>query len=148
MQYSTVCPAPTVHHVQTVFEVPPSHCEAWTDSTVVLHWLRWNSQARPYLHVHIQYLHVCNRVFNILELFGPESWHHVKGMVNPADYASQGLLPSELINHERWWEGPVSLKHPSSEWPDQSLILQLSSFHAKEKVICVIVQNNIPKIQK
>ena len=36
---------------------------------------------------------------------------------NPADCASRGLLPSQLMVHELWWDGPpwVSLNH--REWP-------------------------------
>ena len=119
--------AQLLHHVRTVLEVPLSCCYAWTDSTIVLHWLRGNPK-------HFK-TYVCNRVSNILELFGPECWHHVRGMVNPADCASRGLFPSELISHELWWEGPGWLKHPLSRWPDQSLIPEPSSV-PEEREIC------------
>ena len=38
-----------------------------------------------------------------MELLGPERWHHVRGMDNPA---SRGLYPSELMDHALWWDGP------------------------------------------
>ena len=57
-------------------------------------------------------------------------------MVNPADCASRGLFPSELISHELWWEGPGWLKHPSSQWLDQSLIPEPSSVPDEEREIC------------
>ncbi len=34
-------------------------------------------------------------------------------MENPADYASRGLFPSELLDHDLWWNGPAWLKLPS-----------------------------------
>ena len=109
-------------------EVPLICCYAWTDRTIVLHWLRGNPK-------HFK-TYVCNRVSNILELFGPECWHHVRGMVNPADCASRGLFPSELISHELWWGGPGWLKYPSSQWPDQSRIPEPSSVPEEEREIC------------
>ena len=30
--------------------------------------------------------------------------------MNPADCASHGLLPSELLTHDLWWNGPSWLK--------------------------------------
>jgi hypothetical protein len=75
---------------------------AWTDSTIVLHWLaglpsRWKT-------------FVANRVAEIQELIPAENWHHVKSEENPADCASRGIDASELVNHSLWWNGPEWLK--------------------------------------
>lgn len=87
-----------LHQVQSALGIPLDRCYAWTNSTIVLHWL-WGSPTRLKTYVG-------NRVSSIIELFGPECWHHVSGVLNPADCASRGLFPSELINHALWWEGP------------------------------------------
>ena len=43
----------------------------------------------------------------------PERWNHVAGVENPADCASIGLFPLELLDHSLWWEGPTWLHcHP------------------------------------
>ena len=65
-------------------------------------------------------------------LLGLERWCHISGMDSPADCGSRGLFPSELIDHNLWWEGLYWLKLPSSHWPDQSQILE-SSIPEEEK---------------
>ena len=62
-----------------------------------------------------------NRVatYTTIELIPPERWRHVVGTENPADCASRGLYPSELVDHHLWWNGPVWLKDLPSEWPKQ-----------------------------
>ena len=54
--------------------------------------------------------HVGNRVSCIVDLIPPNHWHHVEGSQNPADCTSRGLLPSELLTHDLWWNGPSWLK--------------------------------------
>lgn len=75
---------------------------AWTDSTVVLAWLnshpnRWKT-------------FVANRVSEILTTTDSRQWNHVPSKLNPADYASRGLNPSELLNTPMWLNGPDYLK--------------------------------------
>jgi hypothetical protein len=36
--------------------------------------------------------------------------NHVSGIVNPADLASRGLKPSELIHNDLWWVGPEFIR--------------------------------------
>ncbi|XP_039447364.1 uncharacterized protein LOC120426643 [Culex pipiens pallens] len=33
-------------------------------------------------------------------------WHHVSSKDNPADCASRGISPLELLNHPLWWDSP------------------------------------------
>ena len=42
----------------------------------------------------------------------------MSGMDNPADCASRGLYPSDLIHHQLWWNGPPWLLLQSSDWPN------------------------------
>ena len=103
-----------LRHVQQVFRIPVNDIYAWTDSMVVLSWLTGNPRRfKPY---------VGNRVSHIIESIPPDRWNHVSGTENPADCASRGLYPSELLEHRLWWDGPDWLKRPASDWPFQAAI--------------------------
>lgn len=44
-------------------------------------------------------------------------WRYVPTNVNPADCASRGITPSQLLSHELWWHGPQFLLENSEKWP-------------------------------
>ncbi len=50
---------------------------------------------------------------------------HIPGEQNPADCASRGLFPGELLNHELWWNGPEWLTSSPSRWPQMTLVKEL-----------------------
>lgn len=66
--------------------------------------------------------YVGNRVSSIVENIPPDRWNHVNGADNPADCASRGLFPSELLEHHLWWSGPEWLRSAPTYWPKQSNI--------------------------
>ncbi|XP_060665574.1 uncharacterized protein LOC132797817 [Drosophila nasuta] len=81
----------------------------WTDSTIVLAWLnkppcRWTT-------------FVANRVAKIVQASDAKNWSHVRSEHNPADLASRGVLPQELVRNPLWWHGPEWLHLPSDQWP-------------------------------
>lgn len=82
---------------------------AWSDSSIVLSWVK----SSP----HRWKTFVSNRVSHIQERLAPTAWHHVRSLENPADCASRGLMPKELVDHPLWWAGPSWLKHSSDLWP-------------------------------
>lgn len=96
-------------HVKEVLDLPTCKIYAWTDSTVVLSWL--NGDIRRFK------TYIGNRVTRIIELIPPDRWQHVSGTDNPADCASRGLFPSELLEHALWWNGPTWLLEDQSAWP-------------------------------
>ena len=93
-------------HVKKVFEVPTNNVYAWTDSTIVLSWLSGNPKRFKTF--------VGNRVATIIDSIPPDHWRHVVGTENPADCASWGLYPAEILNHQLWWNGPTWLKDTPS----------------------------------
>ena len=101
--------AQLLHHCQDVFGFPSEDVFAWTDSTIVLNWLVGNPRRFK--------TYVGNRTSLITELVAPNRWNHVEGSDNPADCASRGLLPSELLAHELWWDGPSWLRLGIHCWP-------------------------------
>ncbi|XP_062533921.1 uncharacterized protein LOC134202933 [Armigeres subalbatus] len=81
---------------------------AWTDSTIVLQWLsdhprKWNT-------------YIANRTSSILDILPRKHWAHVSSKDNPADCASRGISPQELVSHPIWWTGPAWLYAASSNW--------------------------------
>ena len=122
--------AQLLFHVKEVFDIPLSHCYAWTDSTIVLNWLVRSSRRFK--------IYVGNRVSHIVELIAPDRWSHVSGAQNPADCGSRGLFPSELINHDLWWSGPKWLYLDPSHWPKQCFPPNAHSQEADE--VCLHVK--------
>lgn len=87
----------------------------WTDSSIVLTWLKSHASSwMPY---------VAARVRDIHELFGVSHWQHVRTKENPADIASRGALPSEVINCRLWFHGPDWLLQEQSKWPKLNMNL-------------------------
>ena len=78
-------------HASNLLSIPRENIFAWTDSCVVLGWLRGDPRR----------FKTGNRVPEVLELTPPKAWRHVSGKDNPAEFASQGLYPVELADHRQ-----------------------------------------------
>ncbi|KMQ83983.1 hypothetical protein RF55_18660 [Lasius niger] len=61
--------------------------------------------------------YVANRVAEIQRLIPEAHWGHLPGRSNPADCASRGLLPGEMVDHQLWWSGPPFLRNVTPERP-------------------------------
>ena len=81
--------AQLMHHIGNVLKIPLNHTYAWTDSTIVINWLDGSPKRFK--------TYVGNRISTIVDLIPPDKWRHVNGLENPADCASRGLYPSELL---------------------------------------------------
>lgn len=86
------------------------HCQFsdvmfWTDSTIVLGWLKMSPNL---LKTFVQ-----NRTAEIHEIAKDLPWRHVSGKVNPADLVSRGVSLEDLSNSTLWWEGPAFLRDPN-----------------------------------
>lgn len=80
----------------------------WTDSKVV----------QAYIHNDARRFHtfVANRVQQIRERTVPEQWKFIEGKKNPADNASRGLSPKDLLQCSRWLRGPSFLWDHHDSW--------------------------------
>ncbi|XP_076649869.1 uncharacterized protein LOC143357342 [Halictus rubicundus] len=95
---------------QALHELPrTTPCYCWTDSTITLCWLRQPASKWKTF--------VANRVAQIESTLPDAIWRHVPSEENPADCASRGLLPSQLLGHDLWWTGPSWLHHSTDLWP-------------------------------
>ena len=82
-----------------------------------------------------------------MQLIPPDRWNHVDSLDNPADCASRGLFPSELIQHELWWNSPDWLKLSHTHWPIQSPTPSSESSSEEERSACLhIVMNCLTPI--
>ena len=124
-------------HVKQVFNIPLNCVYAWTDSTIVLNWLVGSPRRFKTF--------VGNRISSIVDSIPPDRWSHVNGLDNPADCASRGLLPSELLKHELWWNAPDWLKLPSDNWPKQSNLPPVESSD-EEREVCFHTSHSTPLI--
>ena len=103
-------------HCQWIFHIPHESTFAWTDSTIVLSWLRGDpSQFNPFIG---------NHVAKIIDFLPPSQWHHIAGTLNPAHCTSRGLYQYELSNYEVWWEDPEWLQLLKVNWPSTPELLE------------------------
>ncbi len=82
---------------------------AWCDSTAVLGWLNMSPTRLK--------VYVANRVMELVKLIPPEQWRYVATQLNPADIASRGLSPKQLLASTLWWQGPEWLALSPEHWP-------------------------------
>ena len=87
-----------LYTVQQTLELESNQVRAWSDSTIVLCWLR--SQPTKYK------IFVGNRITSATEQYPPTIWGQVPTDENPADHASRGATAPELMGNQLWWKGP------------------------------------------
>lgn len=93
----------------SAFDFPISQVVFWTDSTIVLQWLKRSPQSLKVFEA--------NRVMEIQSLGDGIEWRHVRTKDNPADALSRGQLPTEFLTNKLWLEGPHWLKLDHRKWP-------------------------------
>lgn len=86
-----------------------SQCFAWTDSSIVLSWLR--------RHPTRWKTYIANRIVAIHSNVNQAIWQHVRSEDNPADVPSRSVNPTDLLSHGLWWNGPKWLLEPENIWP-------------------------------
>lgn len=121
-----------LHHTKNI---PTENAYAWTDSTIVLSWLIGNPRRFK--------IFVGNRVSHVVQQIPPDCWSHVNSADNPADCASRGLFPSELVQHELWWNAPHWLRQPSTQWPSQTSTPLPDLPTKEERELCLHTVTNI-----
>lgn len=102
--------AKLVNKVKKDLSCDISNITYWTDSTIVLSWLK----TPP----HLLNIFVANRVTQIADISDISQWRYIPTLKNPADLLTKGVNPSQLLNLPVWWHGPDFLSRSSSEWPN------------------------------
>jgi hypothetical protein len=99
-----------VHKVVEALKLKEPKVVLWSDSTIVLAWIRSPSaQWKTF---------VANRVSEIHQLTCNYEWKHVSSPHNPADVISRGLTPKQILHNNLWWFGPTFLQQ--DETPPQT----------------------------
>ena len=80
-----------------------------TDSSFVWHCLHNEQRRFP--------VYIANRLQFIRDFSNPDQWRYVPSRLNPADEASRGLSPLELVVSAVWLKGPNFLLGGEGEWP-------------------------------
>lgn len=122
-----------VQETYSTSSFPESTTYAWSDSTVVLAWLespscRWKT-------------FVANRVSHIEDTIPDAKWNHVPTEDNPADMASRGLLPGELVRNQLWWAGPSWLAQPIEYWPTKTIENDIIA-KSEERIITLLIHEH------
>ncbi len=92
------------------FKIKPACVVLWSDSMIVLAWLRSEStMLKSFVGV---------RVAEIQASWEPGVWRYVPTNLNPADDLSRGISVREM--NGRWMNGPPFLTKHSDEWPAET----------------------------
>ena len=83
----------------------------WRHSEFTLAWIQTPPQ-------HLKPLIANCEAEIIIQQLLTNQWHHVPTSSNPADMASKGMFPEELIHLELWWKGPPWLVKAPHLWPE------------------------------
>ena len=105
---------------------PVSATYGWSDSTVVLHWLKTGGQYRQF---------VTNGVTEINQ--HDIEWRDVPTDQNPADLASRG---SSISTSQMWTHGPSWLSNPT-KWPNDPVITSNTENEKEAKTIRQVMRS-------
>nr|XP_029717010.1 uncharacterized protein LOC109400437 [Aedes albopictus] len=101
-------------HIKTVREtlgIDLSRVVLRSDSKIVICWIK---RPKPNLPVFVR-----NRIAEIRKITDDTEWFHVGTTENPADLVSRGVLPTELLKSDLWWNGPDFLRSSVDESTDE-----------------------------
>ncbi|XP_076302002.1 uncharacterized protein LOC143220171 [Lasioglossum baleicum] len=116
-------------HITTTLHMDKTEVHLWSDSTVALGWIQGHpSRWRTY---------VANRVADIQRRVPEAQWHHIAGVKNPADCASRGLSPSQLLSWTLWWKGPEFL-HCDANLASSAPVAQENLPEQREPIVAVV----------
>ncbi len=101
--------AKLIQYVATTLKIPLHDSQLWTDSEIVIHWLRRMPCSLDAF--------VSHRVALIQDTLPDSPWRHVASSDNPADLASRGSTALNLTESSLWWHGPPWLSLPDTQWP-------------------------------
>ncbi|XP_033199971.2 uncharacterized protein LOC117162216 [Bombus vancouverensis nearcticus] len=122
-----------ISSIQQALTTKISRIVYWTDSTIVLHWIR----SSP----HTLKTFVANRVAEIQTKTNITDWRYVPTDDNPADLISRGQTPKEFLCPSIWKNGPSWLLQSENHWPIWSPT-PLVNILEQKRTICLTTNIN------
>ncbi|XP_026738352.1 uncharacterized protein LOC113501423 [Trichoplusia ni] len=96
------------HAVEEEMDLKASKKTFWTDSSIVLSWIKTDPRTFKTF--------VAHRLAEIEDLTKPQDWRWVPTAHNPADDATRDV-PDNFDNKHRWYTGPDFLRQEEAHWP-------------------------------
>ncbi|KAK9694646.1 hypothetical protein QE152_g33391 [Popillia japonica] len=106
----------------------------WTDSTIVLAWIKSNSRMWKTF--------VANRVSKIHDDTNSQDWYHVGTKDNPADLITRGRQPLQLKTSTLWWHGPSWLQVEDTYWPSINVGIDSKDVSERKKETLTLIAQN------
>ena len=126
--------------VMEALDIPLESVYAWTDSSIVLGWINTPPQKLSIFISHrVSEITTLVSVSEITTLVSPRQWKHIPTQDNPADVASRGLPPSDLVCNTLWWFGPQWLNRPPEEWPMRTDLYTTEELPETKSVVMTVV---------
>ncbi|XP_042912542.1 uncharacterized protein [Parasteatoda tepidariorum] len=136
--YGAVVYSKLVKKVIIALDLPISNIYLWSDSMIVLSWIRKES--------FLLMTFVANRVSQIQDLTNIDSWRYVPSTENPADIISRGFDPDKLSQCRLWFEEPNFLcnnEYPNRDIPSRVIENEFSNeFKPSSDFNCFISDNS------
>jgi hypothetical protein len=129
--------AQLINKVKQAIDINFEKVTLWSDSTIVLSWIRSHSNKIKTF--------VSHRVAEIQDLSNPTDWRHVPTDENSADGISRYLMPDQLPHSILRWSGPAFFRQSENCWPDPSFTF-IESELPEMKITTTLVQqfeNNV-----
>lgn len=133
----------TTYIKKQVFKDVNINLHFWTDSMIVLHWIKGNAQEwKPFVR---------NRIREVQKNSDPKLWSHCPGTENPADLLTRGERVESFLKTETWFKGPRWLRNEETYWPRGINSKNIAEVEVERKsskktkilqVNCVIGQEN------
>lgn len=112
------------------WQISFSKIRLYTDSKIALGWINGNPKRFKTF--------VANKICKINDVTNKADWIHVSSENNPADCASRGIFPSQLITHSLWWNGPEFLRFESFDELESEKYqtdIEMNAMNAGAKII-------------
>ena len=106
-------------------DLPIGESVFWSDATSVIQMIQ-NQTKRFQTFVE-------NRLSVIHDGSSPGQWRYVDSKSNPADDVSRASTAEQLIQNERWLNGPAFLWSSEDKWPSRITVAELSDEHPEVK---------------
>ena len=97
--------------VQKAIPLHDSPVYIWSDSQIVLHWLKTQKQLPVFVR---------NRINEIRSQLPTATWQYCPTRQNPADLLTRGITTQALMSSTLWQQGPTWLTTPQ-QWPSSQL---------------------------